>query len=169
MPPPGDRPQRQGAGTHTDGEAERGGDRPAAEIPVTIRAARHGEMPLIRKLIALFPRELLQAQLPRISSFFVAARGGAIVGCCALEVYSERLAEVRSLAVRPDCAGRGIGGLLVRACLGRARQRGVRQLLAVTSEPSFFENHGFTVHAGWKTAVFADVSSGDQGPGRGQA
>lgn len=128
-------------------------------LRVIIRPARRGEMPRIRRLIGLFPVSLLQTGLPRIPSFFVAELNGEIVGCCALQVYSKRLAEVRSLAVLPTRMGQGIGGQLVRACLARARERGVRQLLAVTSEPSFFQAHGFTVHSGWKTALFADVRS----------
>lgn len=129
----------------------------AVETEIVVRPARSGEMPSIRALIAAYPDELLQADLPRIPSFFVAERGGEIVGCCALQIYSKRLAEVRSLAVRPDCRGLGIAGRLVDACRIRGRERRVRQLFAVTSEPRFFESRGFTVHRGWKTAVFDDL------------
>lgn len=118
-------------------------------------------MPSIRALIAAYPDELLQADLPRIPSFFVAESGGEIIGCCALQIYSKRLAEVRSLAVRPDWRGRGIAGRLVDACRTRGRERRVRQLFAVTSEPRFFESRGFTVHRGWKTAVFDDLELGN--------
>ena len=118
-------------------------------------------MPWIRELIALFPNELLQEDLPRIPSFFVAEVRGRIVGCCALQVYSRRLAEVRSLAVHPEFQGRGIAARLVAACRRRGRERRVKQLFAVTSEPEFFERRGFTVHAGWKTALFASL---DRGP-----
>ena len=125
-----------------------------------IRPARSGEMPRIRELIASYPSELLQADLPRIQSFFVAEREGQIIGCCALQVYSRRLAEIRSLAVRPDCRGQGIAGRLVEACRQRGQERKVRQLFAVTSEPRFFEARGFTVYRGWKTAVFDDLEPG---------
>ena len=114
-------------------------------------------MPRIRELIRIFPNELVQSELPRVQSFFVAERHGQIVGCCALRVYSKRLAEVRSLAVHPDHRGQGIAGRLVDACRERGRERGVRQLLAVTSEPKFFLAHGFTVYPGWKTALFHDL------------
>lgn len=125
-----------------------------------IRPARFGEMPQIRDLVAFFPGNLIQVDIPRIPSFFVAEHGGEIVGCCALQVYSRRLAEVRSLAVRPDYRGQGIGTQLVEACRRRGRERRVRQLFAVTSEPRFFEARGFAVHAGWKTALFADLHEG---------
>ena len=111
-------------------------------------------MPRIRKLIALYPDQLVQNEIPRIPSFFVAVYDGEIVGCCALQVYSRRLAEVRSLAVEPEFGGRGIASRLVEACRKRGRERRVRQLFAVTSEPEFFERRGFTVHSGWKTALF---------------
>lgn len=128
---------------------------------VAVRPATSSDMPSIRALIAAYPDELLQADLPRIPSFFVAESGGEIVGCCALQIYSKRLAEVRSLAVRPDWRGRGIAGRLVDACRTRGRERRVRQLFAVTSEPRFFESRGFTVHRGWKTAVFDDLEPGN--------
>ncbi len=116
-------------------------------------------MPQIRELVSLFPKELIQVDLPRIPSFFVADHGGRIVGCCALQVYSRRLAEVRSLAVRPDYRGLGIAARLVDECRRRGKERRVKQLLAVTSEPGFFVGRGFTVHQGWKTALFADLDA----------
>ena len=132
-----------------------------AECPeaerIVVRRARRGEMGRIRELIAFFPDDLLQMDLPRIPSFFVAEQAGVVIACCALQVYSKRLAEIRSLAVHPDHQGKGIAAQLVDACRARGRERGVRQLFAVTSEPRFFERRGFTVHAGWKTAVFANL------------
>lgn len=132
----------------------------AAENQVIVRSARRGEMPRIRELIALFPDQLVQKEIPRIPSFFVAEHRGEIVGCCALQVYSRRLAEVRSLAVLAEYRGQGIAAHLVDACRKRGRERGVKQLFAVTSEPAFFERRGFTVHAGWKTALFASLDEG---------
>ncbi len=122
---------------------------------IAIRPAKRGDMPAIRRLIAAFPGELDQESIPRLPSFFVAAHRAEIVGCCALQVYSARLAEIRSLAVRPDYRGRKIAVRLVERCRERARERGVRQLLVVSSEPEFFERRGFKVHSGWKTALFA--------------
>lgn len=127
------------------------------EGQISVRPAQAGELASIRRLIRLYPGELVQDELPRISSFFVAESDGSIVGCCALQVYSRRLAEVRSLAVHPDFRGKGIAAQLVDACRRRGAERKVRQLFAVTSEPGFFEGCGFTVHTGWKTAVFANL------------
>lgn len=130
-----------------------------SEGQVVVRPAKAGELPDIRRLIGLYPDELVQDELPRISSFFVAESDGSIIGCCALQVYSRRLAEVRSLAIHPDFRGKGLAVQLVDACRQRGIERRVRQLFAVTSEPGFFEGCGFTVHAGWKTAVFANLDA----------
>lgn len=124
---------------------------------IVIRPARRGDMPEIRALISRFPDELVQTDLPRVQSFFVAEQGTRVVGCCALQVYSRRLAEIRSLAVHPSFRERGVGASLVAACRRRASERRVQQILVVTSEPSFFEQRGFTVHPGWKTALFHDL------------
>ena len=151
-----------GEPTHPrDARSQLSANRPETAAGLVIRPARRGEMPRIRELIQIFPNELLQSELPRVQSFFVAVLNGEIVGCCALRVYSKRLAEVRSLAVHPDHRGQGIAGRLVDVCRERGRERGVRQLLAVTSEPEFFEGHGFTVYPGWKTALFHDLGGVD--------
>jgi amino-acid N-acetyltransferase len=114
-------------------------------------------MPSIRALLKLYPEQLAQKHLPGISSFLVAEAGGKIVGCCALQVYSKRLAEVRSLAVHPDFHKRKIASHLVELCKRRARARGVKELFAVTSQTSFFGRAGFSTFRREKTAMFFDV------------
>jgi amino-acid N-acetyltransferase len=114
-------------------------------------------MPAIRALLKLFPEKLAQKNLPGVTSFFVATVGDEIVGCCALQVYSKRLAEVRSLAVHPDFQKRRIASQLVELCKQRARARGVRELFAVTSQASFFERAGFATFRREKTAMFFEV------------
>lgn len=114
-------------------------------------------MPSIRALLRLYPEQLAQRNLPGISSFLVATSGSRIVGCCALQVYSKRLAEVRSLAVHPDFQKRGIASQLVELCKQRARARGIKELFAVTSQTSFFERAGFATFRREKTAMFFDA------------
>jgi amino-acid N-acetyltransferase len=53
------------------------------------------------------------------------------------------LAEVRSLAVREDRQGAGLGALLVRAHLAEARHLGLSTVFALTYRPAFFERLGF--------------------------
>ena len=95
--------------------------------------------------------------MPRPVSFVVAVSGDKIVGCCALQIYSRRLAELRSLAIDPELTGLGIAKMLVERCLQRARQRNVKQVLAVSSETAFFERCGFSTFFREKTALFHDL------------
>jgi N-acetylglutamate synthase-like GNAT family acetyltransferase len=112
----------------------------------------------IRNLIRLFPQQLAQQNLPRVTSFFVALSGDRPMGCCALQIYSKRLAEVRSLAVHPDFQDRGVASRLVQCCIQRAKERGIRELFAVTSQTSFFRRQGFATFRREKTAMFHELT-----------
>jgi amino-acid N-acetyltransferase len=125
---------------------------------VEIRPAQKGDMPSIRALVRLFPQHLDQKDLPRLQSFLVATVGDNVVGCCALQVYSKRLAEVRTLAVHPDFHDRGIASKLVEGCKHRAAARRIKELFAVTSQIPFFEKLGFATFRREKTAMFFDLS-----------
>ena len=114
-------------------------------------------MPSIRALLKLYPEQLAQKNLPGISSFLVATAHKEIVGCCALQIYSKRLAEVRSLVVHPDFQNRRVASRLVELCKQRARVRGVKELFAVTSETSFFVRAGFSTFRREKIAMFFAV------------
>ena len=85
--------------------------------------------------------------LERVGDFFVAddIATSALQGCVALAVLTPDLAEIRSLAVRPDASGRGIGRALVAACVDEARRAGLRRIFALTLVPDFFERCGFTL------------------------
>ena len=81
----------------------------------------------------------------RLRDFTVADDEGAFLGCCALAVLTPELAEIRSLAVRPEASGRGVGTALVEACLVEARRLGLKRVFALTLVPEFFERVGFTL------------------------
>jgi amino-acid N-acetyltransferase len=86
---------------------------------------------------------------------FLAESGGRIVGFAALEIYSTKLAELRSLAVSSELQGHGIGKALVAACVDLARQKRVFELMAITSSEEFFQRCGFDFTLpGEKKAVF---------------
>jgi argininosuccinate lyase/amino-acid N-acetyltransferase len=97
----------------------------------------------------LLPRpvsELYQS----IREFHVVVReqpGGEpeVVACAALRLLWGDLGEVRSLAVRPDCHGRGLGGKLVARVLEDARALGLQRVIALTREVPFFERCGFKI------------------------
>lgn len=86
---------------------------------------------------------------------FVAIAEGRIVGVAALEVYSKKLAELRSLAVAPEYRRMGVGRELVQKCVERATQLNVLEVMAVTSSEEFFKSCGFDFTLpGEKKALF---------------
>ncbi len=78
-----------------------------------------------------------------IQTFIVAEAGGKIVGCVALSVMWSDLAEVKSLAVDRDMAGKGVGRMLVNKAVEQASTLGISKIFALTLEPQFFEKVGF--------------------------
>ncbi|WP_460705302.1 amino-acid N-acetyltransferase [Myceligenerans halotolerans] len=66
-----------------------------------------------------------------------------VVGCGALHVMWEDLAEIRTLAVDPGSRGRRVGHQLVEGLLDRARDLGLRRVFCLTFEVEFFRKHGF--------------------------
>jgi amino-acid N-acetyltransferase len=102
-----------------------------------------------------------------VQEFWVAAdTNGEIIGCGALHVMWEDLAEVRTVAVAEGHQGRGIGNQIVLALLECARELGVRRVFVLTFAVEFFRQHGFAEIAGQATTpeVFAELlQSYDEG------
>jgi len=116
---------------------------------VEIRKAKVGDAAAVQKIVNRFADrgEMLHRSLSElyenIRDYFVADKDGEVIGCCALHVSWEDLAEVKSLAVSEDYQGAGLGGRLVKRCLDEAREIGVRKVFALTYKPKFFEKLGF--------------------------
>ena len=70
---------------------------------------------------------------------------GDIVACGSLKIYSQRLAEVAGLAVRPEWQGAGLGRSVVEALILEARAHGLTEVLALTRKPAFFFKLGFAL------------------------
>lgn len=81
--------------------------------------------------------------------------GGPVIGCGALHVMWDDIAEVRTLAVDPAHLHRGIGSALLETLVGRARRMGLMRTFCLTFEVEFFARHGFRVIQG--TPVGEDV------------
>ena len=90
----------------------------------------------------LLPRSV-EDVVSDIDTFLVCEQAHAIVGCLSLVEYHAGLAEIRSVAVEPARAGRGIGSRLVRQALEDAAMQGIARVLAVTAAPDFFVRLGF--------------------------
>jgi len=115
-----------------------------------IRAARVEDVDAMRVLIDRYAAE--DRMLSRSRDFliehlrdFVVADDDGFAGCCALAVLTPELAEIRSLAVRPEAGGRGVGKALVDTCVDEARRLGLKRVFALTLLPDFFERCGFTL------------------------
>ena len=102
-----------------------------------------------------------------IQEFWVATSAdGAVVGCGALHVMWEDLAEIRTVAVAGGYAGPGVGNQIILALLDTARELGVARVFVLTFAVQFFKRHGFTEIEGQATTpeVYAELlQSNDQG------
>lgn len=70
---------------------------------------------------------------------------GKILGCAALHIYSDDLAEVKSLAVDSSRHKKGIGGRLLEVCLDEAKDLGIKKVFVLTLVPGFFKKFGFKI------------------------
>jgi amino-acid N-acetyltransferase len=116
---------------------------------IRIRRARTSDVRTIRTLIdplvgrgVLLAKETVQLY-EDVQEFWVAERAGAVVGCGAVHVIWEDLAEVRTLVVDDGVRGQGVGGGLLRRLLATAAELGVRRVFTLTFEVGFFRRHGF--------------------------
>lgn len=127
---------------------------------ITVRRARVGDVRRIKDLVDCYAGVvLLTKQLVTlyedVQEFWVAERDGAVMGCGALHVLWEDLAEIRTLAVHPDAVGQGVGHALVAQLVEQGRMLGLRRLFVLTFEERFFSRHGFQSIQG--TPVPAEV------------
>jgi amino-acid N-acetyltransferase len=90
-----------------------------------------------------------------VQEFTVAEVDGVIVGCGALHVLWEDLAEVRTVAVREGIQKQGVGHKILERIIERAHEIGVERIFCLTFQTEFFGKHGFKEIQG--TPVDADV------------
>lgn len=145
-------------------------------ISFIVRAAREEDIPRIEQLIAPFVEQgsVLQRTYQEfdelLPNFFVAVvydeetmETSDLIGCATLEIYSPKLAEIRSLVVAKKAQGLGVGRQLVNACVERARVHNVLEVMAITSSDGFFQACGFDYTLpGAKRALFLTTRDGHQ-------
>jgi len=130
-------------------------------MTIEIRPARTGDVKQIRALIDTYavPGRMLGKETvtlyESVQEFTVAVEGDRVVGCGALHVLWEDLAEVRTVAVSPDHQRQGIGHKILDSIVTRAKSVGVERIFCLTFETEFFGSHGFQVIEG--TPVEPDV------------
>jgi amino-acid N-acetyltransferase len=119
-------------------------------MSVVVRPAKTSDIKKIRKIVDSFSeqRRLLSKETVTlyegVQEFTVAEVDGEVVGCGALHVLWEDLAEVRTVAVVESMHGKGIGHEILENILSRAKEIGVRKVFCLTFETKFFGAHGFT-------------------------
>jgi amino-acid N-acetyltransferase len=120
-------------------------------VEVIIRRARTRDIRGIQRLIEAYSDDrILLSKAPvalyeDVPEFWVAERtsDGAVVGCGALHVMWEDLAEVRTVAVDPTCRGQKIGRRIVSELLTVAQELGVARVFVLTFQTEFFGSFGF--------------------------
>ena len=102
-----------------------------------------------------------------VQEFWVASNPeDEVVGCGALHVMWEDLAEIRTLAVAEGYQGTGVGSQIVLALLDAAGEIGVSRVFVLTFAVEFFRRHGFAEIAGQAATpeVYAELlQSYDEG------
>lgn len=118
-------------------------------MTVAIRPAKTTDVRAIRDLIDVYSVDgslLSKATVTifeQLQEFVIAEIDGTVIGCGALHVMWEDLAEVRTLAVRPDQARHGIGSQILQQLLINARELGIKRVFCLTFMKEFFGRHGF--------------------------
>ncbi len=132
---------------------------------ISVRRARTSDVRRIRSLVAPLAQERILvakeavAYYEGLQEFRIAeAPDGEVIGCGALHVMWEDLAEVRTLAADHRWRGRGVGHILLDALLADASEIGVERVFCLTFEVDFFRRHGFEVMAN-QSAVDPEVYS----------
>jgi amino-acid N-acetyltransferase len=128
---------------------------------VLIRPAKTADVKAIRELVDSYaaPGQMLSKETvtlyESVQEFIVAEENGIIVGCGALHILWEDLAEVRTVAVKKELQKQGIGHQILEAIIKRAREVGVGRIFCLTFQTEFFGRHGFAEIQG--TPVAPDV------------
>lgn len=119
-------------------------------MTITVRPARTHDVLAIRDLVENYagdgPRLLRKNTVTLyedVQEFLIAELDGVVVGCGALHVFWHDLGEVRTLAVSPNCKGKGVGSKIIEALTERAKVLGITRLFCLTFEIDFFTGHGF--------------------------
>ncbi|WP_285727046.1 amino-acid N-acetyltransferase [Psychromicrobium xiongbiense] len=138
--------------------------------PFILRPARTSDVQAIKGLVAPLAeqrvlvsketvayfegiQEMLVAEVPATDT-----TKAEVIGCGALHVMWEDLAEIRTLAAAARWRGHGVGHAMVEELLARARGLGVSRVFCLTFEVNFFIRHGFEVMP-IQDAVSPDVYS----------
>lgn len=153
---------------------------PAMETPIPLSPTKHRMEYSVRQAVPedlagvqafletfVAKRKLLRRTRSELSSLiangFIAEREGEFIGFAAVEIYSRKLGEIQCLAVSENYQGQGIGSELVRHCVQRAREKGILEVMAISSSEGFLRQIGFDYSLpDQKRALFFQLRSRDE-------
>lgn len=131
-----------------------------------IRKARLTDVETIHELVNYYAKKGLMLSRSRselyeyIRDFAIAEINNEIVGIGALHILWLDLAEIRTLAVKENLLGHGIGKKLVEYFMKEAKELGIEKVFTLTYQPGFFEKSGFAEvskermpHKVWKDCI----------------
>jgi amino-acid N-acetyltransferase len=91
----------------------------------------------------MLPRALSEIYENLRDFFVVRDKNSKLIGCVALHINWADLAEVKSLAVSEDKQAKGLGSVLIKACLDEAKALGIPTVFCLSYKPAFFEKYNF--------------------------
>ncbi len=117
-----------------------------------LRKARIGDVKIIHRMIntssqrgEMLPRSLMDIYGSLRDFFVYTDKDDEIIGICALNIIWENLSEIRSLYVDERFRMKGIGKLLVEACISEAVTLQLFRIFTLTYKKDFFAKLGFKV------------------------
>lgn len=122
---------------------------------VSVRWANKADIGAIRRVLAANAADtsLFQQSARRIrrdlDDFVIATEDGRPVGCAALHRHTRANAEILAVAVEPVAHSRGVGALLMRACLTEAARSGATFVWLATAKPEYFARYEFRPMTKW--------------------
>jgi len=115
-----------------------------------VEKARIGDVQRMHEMVNRFankgemlPRALSELYENLRDFFIVRNSDGRVIACIALHISWSDLAEVKSLAVSEEEQEKGLGSLLIKACIDEARDLEIPTIFCLTYKPAFFEKSGF--------------------------
>ena len=138
-----------------------------------VRPARTSDIPAVYALrqpwvekSVLLGREKVEMYEQVQEMILAVDENDVVVGCGALHVMWQDLAEIRSVVIDENLQGKGIGHIIIEALVARAVDLGIKRIFCLTFETEFFGRHGFEPIADTPVddATFAEmVRSSDEG------
>jgi amino-acid N-acetyltransferase len=116
---------------------------------IQVEKAKISDIPQIHRLINGFADKGMMLARPLsdlyedVRDFYIVRNGQELIGCAALAIAWEDLAEIRSVAVAENAQKQGLGAKLVKACLEEAKEMEIKTVFCFTYRPAFFKEQGF--------------------------